>query len=444
MKKNFFKTLSIFLAMLMLISGLELTTFASDITNFPDVSLENIESEQETPNIEEEIISERTAYSKVFSTDDGGFYTIISATPIHIQDENGNYQNIEEPTAELSTEKAISEYITVETQLFNSSNNIVTYDSNITEEDKYEDGVNFIVKCFGSTSEDTTGNFVQGSSKGNKVVCIKPNIEQSNILVTSAKVNANALGLGTTTNNYVIAKKITTSWDENTTSKPSIHNNYFDCVSVSKSTMKTAVEWDITHLMNSWQLGLDENNGFALVAKKSGCSVSLSEITMSFYYREIDEIDDDFTYETIDMGSAGTVYINHFSCVPILQHNDVGIDGEKAPVFISHIYNPLSENTTNAYGGNFRLNYNSILKYTGNGTYTWNTIDGNTVDFKITSTVDNIKTFTSSDLNSTFTLQLEKDSTENKFEYTIYENIIIQNNNTNEKYTFESHSNIGY
>ena len=349
MKNSFKKTLSLILAFTMIVSGLSVSVLASNTNLEFDMSLENQDSLNTNPNIEEEIISKRTSHSKVFSTEDGGYYTIVSATPIHIIDDDGNYQNIEEPTSELSSEEVISEYVAAEAKLFNSSSNISIYGSNITEDDKYEDDAEFIIKCFGSTSEDTTGNFVQGSSKGNKLVCIKPNIEQHNILVTSAKVNANALGLGTTANNYVIAKKITASWDENTTSKPTIHNNYFDCVSVSKSTMTTAVEWDITHLMNSWHLGLNENNGFALVAKKSGCSVSLSEITMSFYYREIDEIDDDFTYEIIDMGNAGTVYINHFSCVPILQHNDIGIDGEKAPVFISHIYNPLGENTTNAY-----------------------------------------------------------------------------------------------
>lgn len=444
MKNRVLKILSMFLAVLMLVSGLEVTVFASNATNHPEASLEDLETEQVMPNIEEEIISRRTAYSKVFSTDDGGFYSVVSATPIHIEDENGNFQNIEDPTVELSTEELISEYITSEAQLFNSLSNVATYASNITEEDKYDDNISCIVKCFESTSVDTTGNFVQGSSKGNKFVCIKPTIEQSNILVTSAKVNANALGLGTTANNYVVAKKITTHWDEDTISKPSIHSNYFDCVSVSKSNITTSVEWDITHLMNSWLLGLDENNGLALVAHKKGCSVSLSEITMSFYYREIDELDDDFTYETIDMGKAGSVYINHFSCVPILKFSDVGIDGEKAPVFISHVYNPLYENSTDAYGDNFRLNYTSVLQYTGTLTYTWRTIDGDTIDFIWSNNSDNTKNFISTDLDATFSLRLTKDESTNQFKYTLYENIVIQNNKTNEKYTFESHSNTGY
>lgn len=427
----------------MFVSGLEVTVFAYDTDISHDVSLENIDPEQKRPNIEEELISERTAYSKVFLTDDGGFYTIVSAVPIHIEDENGTFQNIEEPTVELSTEEVISQYITTEAQLLNSSTNIATYASNITTTDSYEDDTELLVKCFSSTGVYTDGNSVQGASKGNKTTYIKPIINQSNILVTSAKINANALGLGNTANNYVVAKKTTTSWDENTTTKPSTHNNYFDCVSVSKSTMTTSVEWDITHLMNLWVLGMEENNGFALVAKKKGCDVSLSEITMSFYYHNIDELDDNFTYETVDMGTAGTIYINHFSCIPILQHNDIGIDGEKAPVYVSHIYNPLRENTTVAYGNNMRINYTSLLKYIGNLTYSWNTPDGETINFIYSTSTNDTKTFISINSETEFTLELQKDNSENQFNYTSYENITIHGD-SNKKFAFESHSNIGY
>lgn len=427
--------------MLMLVSGLEVTGFASNLTNNTEVSFDNIESEK--PNIENEIISKRTAYSKVFSTDDGGYYSVVSATPIHIKDENGKFQNIEEPLVELSTEEAITEFVVSEAELLNETNQFATLSHVITDEDKYAEPI-FIIKCIGSSFASSTEYFVQGTGKGSKNVYIKPNIAQENVLVTSAKINANALGIGTTSNNYVLAHEITSSWDENSTSQPTKHVNYFDCVSVVKSTVTNAVEWDITHLMNSWLLGLKENNGVVLTTKKKNCDVSLSQITLNYYYREIDEVDNRFTYETVDMGNAGTVYINNFSCIPILKFDDIGIDGEKSPVQISHTYDPMGDYSQNSCGDNFRINYSSILRYTGNLTYNWSTIDGKSIDFILSNTTDTVKSFTSISSNPTYTLNLQKNSESENFEYRLFENITIQNDYSNETFTFESHSDVGY
>ncbi len=105
-KKNIFKCLSVLLSIITIVGVIPFYAFAVEPTVDP---FENFESSNDVPSIESEIIEKRTAYSKVYSTDDGGFYTIISETPIHIEDENGNFQNIEEPTKELSTEEEISE-----------------------------------------------------------------------------------------------------------------------------------------------------------------------------------------------------------------------------------------------------------------------------------------------------------------------------------------------
>ena len=205
----------------------------------------------------------------MFSTDDGGYYTVVSATPIHILDQNGEFQNIEEPTVELTTEEVITEYVATVAETYNSNEQLATYSYNITEHDQLVYNGSSLIKCFSPDGIDNTGYFVKKVNNKNTIVCIKPVITSGNILITSAKLTADALGIGDTSNNYITSKIISNQWDDNTTSMPSTIVRYFDCVNVAKSSNTTAVSWNITHLMNMWQLGLEENFGFALVPKKS-------------------------------------------------------------------------------------------------------------------------------------------------------------------------------
>lgn len=409
---------------------------------------ENIELSNDVPSIESEIMEKRTEYSKVFSTNDGGYYTIISETPIHFEDENGNFQNIEEPKNELSTEEKISEYIGDISKLYNSTENSVSvFSVGPTETDAYVYDSPCLIKCFGASGVDVSGQYlVQGSGKGNKSVFIKPNIEQRNLLITSAKIRADAIGSGTTANNYIVAKEVVTAWNIDTTAQPNVSANYFDGATVVKSSTTTACSWDITHLMNCWIFGLKSNNGIALTANLRNCSVKLQNICFSFYYREIDELDSSFTYESIDMGIAGSVHINHYSCVPTLVHEDIGIEGEKSPVFISHIYEALGSNTVNPYGQKFRINYESILQYVGYNSYAWKTIDGQTKVFTYSGENNGVKNYICKDINNDteFILSVSKDALTNQYNYVNYNNIIIKEKTSEITYSFETHSDFGY
>lgn len=197
------------------------------------------------PIIEEEIVEKRTLYSKVFSTDNGGYYTIVSATPIHIEDENGDLQDIIENTDNYLCEENIEQFITQETETYLNMNSVSVFSTGVGEEDQYIYSHPCLIKCFGTSGEDSSGSYwVQGNKKGNKAVYIKPAITQSNILVTSAKISADALGVGTTINNYVVAKEIVSDWDSETSIKPGISSKYFDGLSVIKGTTTTACSCD--------------------------------------------------------------------------------------------------------------------------------------------------------------------------------------------------------
>jgi len=60
-----------------------------------------------------------------------------------------------------------------------------------------------------------------------------------------------------------------------------------------------------------------------------------------------------FSYETVNMGRAGTAHVNHFSGGLTLTHPTVQLDGERMPVGLSHVY---TSNHDSALGQVFGMN----------------------------------------------------------------------------------------
>lgn len=434
--------------MLMLVSGLEVTGFASNLSNNAEVSFDNIESEK--PNIESEIISKRTAYSKVFSTDDGGYYSVVSATPIHIKDANGNYQNIEEPIVALSSEEAITDYISeVSSSHDNTTTQMSTYATGIGGNNiAGEDEVSLSVSCCTNTKGAIVENklVVQGAGAGNKSIVVQPSFDgwdaKDNVLITEAKLFAKGKGEVAKSNNLVLARKIV-KWQPNTDDGFQLDEYYFDATYVAKpsnSSMRYDCEWDVTNILNEWLLG-GENKGFALTAykNKSKCYVSFENFQLGYYYREINSINDLSSYETIDMGPAGIFYIDHFSRNIFIERKDMGIDGEKAPVSIRQTYSTLYPIDKSACGMNFYLNYYSVLDYS-NSFYTFYSPQGDIVEFFRHS--ENDEGIIYVDDNNQYTLTLKSDLS-GEFINQKFENINISTPE-GEVYSFETHQNYGY
>ena len=106
MKKTFKKSLSIFLAAVMAITVIPATTYAmEEFENDYEFSADEV-------SIEYEIESKRTENSKTYLTDDGGYYQVSAAVPIH-NNIDGQWEEIEEIDNHIETiadaESAISE-----------------------------------------------------------------------------------------------------------------------------------------------------------------------------------------------------------------------------------------------------------------------------------------------------------------------------------------------
>lgn len=399
----------------------------------------------ETPELRDEIISERTEYSKVFATSDGGFYKVVSTTPLHTLERNGTYSNIIEPNYELDSETAINNYIeTVSQNGVAVASDVSSYDLS-SEDSILEDTNDLTVLCMNTSGTISDTLYVQGSRKGNKSIYIKPNSLECNgdKIITEAKLIAYSQGSGSTVNNFVVASQITSDWSADATTPPSSTSDYFDCQYVA--TQATNYAWDITALMNSWELGVEEMNGLVLktTTRTSNCNVTMQNLSISYYYHQISEQDVTLASETIDMGRAGTLYINDFSCTPVLVRDEIGITGEKNPVNIQRIYNPLASDLNSPIGQQWRLNYRSTITYS-NYVYCWETLAGENIYFTAYENSSTQKAYRGYDYKGDeYTLTLIKSPLTGIFDYTYYEGITITAPDGSE-YSFESHATTGF
>lgn len=106
MKNNFKKFISVFLSVVMAITVIPATTYAME-------EFENdYEFSPDEVSIEYEIESKRTENSKTYMTDDGGYYQVSAAVPIH-EEVNGEWEEISEIDNNIETiadaENTISE-----------------------------------------------------------------------------------------------------------------------------------------------------------------------------------------------------------------------------------------------------------------------------------------------------------------------------------------------
>lgn len=439
MKKKSFKVVSILLSIVVICGSLPIASFAvSSKKRFP---IKNDICEKNEPKIEYEIVSERTLYSKVFATDDGGYYSVVNATPIHVVDENGMYQDALDVDKSVLTEETIASFISAEAEAINASED----SRRDTTPNRQVQTVPCIIKCFGVNTPYNGNQFlVQGTRTGNKSVFVLPTLTNSNIIVKSSKVSFDAIGTGTTANNFVYAVEATSQWDLATTNHPSVASSYFDDMIIIHSNSANHYEYDITNYVNSCLFGIKENYGFGFMTNKRNCNVSIQNVQIAYYYKSIDEIDPEFSYETIDMGFAGTAYINHFNCQPSIKINDLGIDGELAPVNIFHVFDNEDDSVVNPYGHGFRINYYSTLETKGANGYIWKSVDGETISFSFDSVENDEMIFVSQDSIDAYTLTLFRDDTTNEFENSVFENIIITKDNSSESFEFVSFSDRGY
>ena len=372
MKNKATKILSMFLAVVMLVSGLEFTVFASNATNIESAeSLVSVDPTQELTNIEKEIVSERTACSKVYLLEDGSYCNIETAVPIH--------------------EKNNDEWVEIESSVF--SENIETVDDARTmiqtvAAEQIEDLQSSTTNYSLTNSEEIyplTINVIEGETVGDSInmrewgaFVAKPtsfyNYLDHNKIILKAFVSAECICNDNHVSSEVRLYERTEHWNDNTDFCNYVLDETRPILDAHTIDTNGTYSWDITDVYTQWDKGIKTNNGFVLGTPSESCNISLSSICLLIVYRDIDETDTESTYHTIDMNRAGTVFVNHLTSTVKVQQDIITIPSSVLPISLKRIYN-LSDALKDENSTGFRWNYESSIELV-DGLLSWKTFDG--------------------------------------------------------------------
>lgn len=369
MKKTFKKFISAFLAVVMAVTVIPTTTYAME-------EFENdYEFSPDEVSIKYEIENKRTENSKTYLTEDGGYYQVSAAVPIH-KEVNGEWEEISEIGNNIETvadaENAISEIATYSVSNptntgFYDSETLTMYtngaDTNPMKIAGFNKTVNGIDSCI----------YVRPSIITDKQVFI--NNATLSIATGTVQINGNE-DSSNTINVYRLKNKLN---QVQNVPLSTVDNVIIDRQMATTDTTDEC-KIDITSYAHYSSLGLYENTGLALEPLSENTYIEINSIVLGIYYREIGDVDKTIESETVDLDRAGTLYVNDYTCSPIIVRNDLSVYDELAQVNVQTIINPTAIDNNASDGVNTRTNYYSILQYE-NGEYYWKNCEGEYIYF---------------------------------------------------------------
>lgn len=364
--------------MLMLVSGLEVTGFASNLVVNSDISFENINTESDKMNIENEIISKRTAYSKVYLLEDGSYYQVSTCAPIH-KKINGEWKNISDKLEQNTPQNTLE------------ADSILGETENVSFSSIQLNGINASDTDSGTlkTKPFNCNQGMGGTLKFTREsrLLIKPteisNYLSANKTILDAKITLSFSNVKNKTRIYI--KEVTKDWDLITaaTSDEYYAGDLVDYIEVNSNKQYTI---DVTEIFCRWESGITEENGILIyTTDNSTFSIKLNGISVR--YDVLDASDIDYTYHTINMGEVGTLYINDFTNTIRLEEEIFNLNGETLPVCLKRFFNSANVSTFNGAGIGSTWNYSSSVELEED-MFIWTLLDGSIRYFKEPDTSD--------------------------------------------------------
>lgn len=301
------------------------------------------------------------------------------------ENEDGSYELTYTPSLEWLTEKSRAYPVTIDPTLQIRSNNR-SVEANVGN----PVGTNF-----------TSYSYIQNYS-GNPdisaqyLIKILDSYIPSNMMVSNAtlrlmcKDNSN----DSTYDNHISAYMATDAWDAQTTATVDTSGmTALDCQTIAPGAAEVSYYWDVTAAVGLWGLKEATNHGFILSANEStdktnvtvrnstNLSTQLPVLTIS--YRVDNGFDESlFTYHSVDMGKAGTAYINEYNRTFSLFRDEISLEGNLLPVSISRTFNSTGTTQQNAAGKCWSFNYYSHIMYSAsNLNYSYYGDDGKVFTF---------------------------------------------------------------
>ncbi len=319
---------------------------------------------------------------------------MISSAQIHKQDADGNWNEISdfgEPETINEAQASIDAYSLNSNNEENSSEG-----ENIDDEPDVElsfEESNLVYKTIGSyisevdSDELRIQNYTSGTTQAYslgyvKIPFLNPPTKGDRSIVTKATLSAYCSTLSGSKNNVVVAKTVTGEWPSNNISAnahPVEKAKILDHNDIEEND--ALYEWDITEAACLWSNGTIENYGIALAPEQSKCKVSVYVSSAVLCYEVVNALESKFSYHSVDMGRAGTVYVNDYTNDLYLVRNELAIDSEKFPVNVTRTFNNANNGAISLAGSGWNFNYSSKLARVGANKYKWTLDDGTILYF---------------------------------------------------------------
>lgn len=312
-----------------------------------------------------ELSSQRTEFSKTYLLDDGSYYTVTSASPIH-QLRDGVWLDIDE--ADSTTPQTISA----------ANEEIATLNASETAPESNVTDTNFTSKCIGTTTYSSgIVNFKSGGA-----FLIKPaeiyEFSSNNKLVLDATISFDTTATAQT---FIYAREVTSSWD-NITQVNDVSNEQLIDYDLTANGSKI-ISFNITDMFSKWERGTEAQNGIALLTPEASSrkSYTATNPVISVRYLDVSDNTSRFTNHSVDMGSAGTLYVNDVTNTIKIEQNIIGIPLQTLPVKLSRNIYPAANTFNKVAGISSSWNYENAI-HLENGFLTWTQFDGSTIKFK--------------------------------------------------------------
>lgn len=382
------KILCSLLSALLIMQIVPFSTFAvEESINNPSSTVPINNISEDTSDILYEVVEKRNEYTKVYKLSDGSYYEVISNEPVHVYN-NGRW---EEPVGVvLDAPETIDEITDVMSDAVQSisSANVLSRNSTINSGTSSDFSIYSLAPH--PTLEDHFVNSTGKRVNSEKIVIAFPqNVgsfsgKMRGIISAQIKIKCNDNDKSGT--GIVEVRQNLVPWNGDATATYNIGNAFTDRIYDYKTIDGSGTYiWNITDLYYRWERGLENNYGVVFLTQNEA-DVTFLEQFLIIKYKDIDILDETFSYTSFDNGRAGETYINEFSYLPTSMFELFSSEGEILPISMKMMYNQNFFDSPVQYGYNWGINYSSTLTYNGT-TFVWDNFDGTTVTFLRTNPV---------------------------------------------------------
>lgn len=194
-----------------------------------------------------------------------------------------------------------------------------------------------------------------------------------NAVITNAEFSLYCESLGD--DDTLAVYPIGGEWEEGITAPVTETGDLIDYNIIKSGEAAKRYVWDITEVAAKWQMNQMDNNGICLrqlsdssintkIYRSSTANYTTRRPWFQIDYVTIDNMAE-YDTETVDMGRAGTFYLNKYTGTYYVKRTDLSLNGNVSPVEMSFTYDPWSSSVTrgSSYGAYWITDYYNKIFY---------------------------------------------------------------------------------